>query len=371
MVALYNYILLAMLLCYWTVSITNNKAKYKRIYIFVFAAILIFFTACRYEYGYSDYRAYINSFYRVSERTLQDIFNNREVGYQLLQKSISLFSDNPQIFFMIAGATIIVAHCFFFKRYSHNIILSLVLFYCLGIYFSAHNATRQYLAIAICLFAYHYAIQGKKWRFLFIVLLASTFHMSALVVVILYPLCNIRIVPKILLIYLGALPIVYLGYPFVIELIQRFAYSGYTGDTYGMVASSRLHLIIPGISVVLIILLTQLRQSHAIHLSASHEPQVNKYVDIYQRAENVCFHMVLLDCVLTVIQVFYALNFGRISWYFGVGICIFYPSLIAHFSRNQRKILTAIVLVAASAYFLVLNNFGKLTPTPYDFFWNH
>ena len=372
MVVLYNFIALALLLGSFCAAVARNKKKTIIMYLVVFAVILIFISSCRYEYGNSDYRNYSVAFYRISERSFAEMLNYKEIGYQLLQKFLSLVFENAQIFFMVTSVVIIVAHFLFFYKYSNNAVLSVMLFYFLGIYFSSHNATRQYLAIGICLFAYHYAIQKKFWRFMLIVFIASTFHQSALIAVIIYPLCRVKVTPIILSIYLGLLPIVYFGYPIIVRFLQLFSYNYYTEDAYGMVASSRLHLIIPAVSLIIIIFLTVSKQKvYDSHKTTVCETPKEKHTNVQQRLYNVCLHMVLIDCVLSVIQVFHALNFGRISWYFGVGICIFYPMLIGSFVKSERKILTVVVVVAAFAYFFVFNYYGKLTPTPYDFFWNH
>lgn len=360
-----------LIIAYGAQSYLGGK-KVRKFYSFFQVMTLIIISSFRYHPPGSDYHAYIYGFFRIAQHSLQDALSSREPGYQLLMKGISQLTNNPQIFFIISGCIIVYSFYIFFIRYSKNNKLSMILFYMLGLYFYSHNVTRQFLAISICLWAYHFAVQKKLISFLMTVLLASTFHLSAWIALILYPICYIQVSSLILIMYALSVPSILYGYEWLVKLIQLLAYEQYRGNFYGLEPSSLLNLALPLVSVTFVIMAVLIKQRYKIkndRIKQTRTISINQMIN--NRSTNLMYHLVLLETIFTVLQVQRALIFERIGLYFSVGICLLFPYIISLIAKPQRKIMTGIVLVGGVFFFLLSNYLGRLSPTPYDFYWNH
>ena len=78
-------------------------------------------------------------------------------------------------------------------HYSENIALSCFLFFVSGSFFGTMNTTRMWMAIATLLFSIRFIQERKPIQFIAIVLLATLFHYTALIFIILYPLSTKKI----------------------------------------------------------------------------------------------------------------------------------------------------------------------------------
>lgn len=107
-----------------------------------------------------------------------------EMGFQWLIALIGYFTDDPHVFLIILSSLLYGVLAYIIFKYSDNYLISIALsfFLCYG---SFCNIMRQSLAMVICFIAYLRLKKGNTIRFVILVLFASMFHTSALVVLLL------------------------------------------------------------------------------------------------------------------------------------------------------------------------------------------
>lgn len=107
-----------------------------------------------------------------------------EMGFQWLIALIGRFTDDPHVFLIILSSLLYGVLAYIIFKYSDNYLISIALsfFLCYG---SFCNIMRQSLAMVICFIAYLCLKKGKTIWFVILVLFASTFHTSALIVLLL------------------------------------------------------------------------------------------------------------------------------------------------------------------------------------------
>lgn len=123
------------------------------------------------------------------------MYTSMEVGYCLLMKICSLFSES-YYFFQIVEA--IIMSCLiarFIKNNTQNYWQAYVIYIGLGLYLTAFNITRQMLAAAIAINAGQEIKNKNILRSLVILFLATTVHSAALVFAIAYIIYSIRRYP--------------------------------------------------------------------------------------------------------------------------------------------------------------------------------
>ena len=154
-----------------------------------FTAILlvlpyILWAGCR--TNFIDTSAYIYSF-RKMPSTLSAIpgylaSNDKDQGFSVLSilcKSIGI--TQYQDFFLLIAVFQMLCIVSTFRKYSENFWISFFLFVASTDYLSwMHNGIRQFIAVSMIFAAFPLQVKGKYWRFALVVLLASTIHGSAL-----------------------------------------------------------------------------------------------------------------------------------------------------------------------------------------------
>lgn len=122
----------------------------------------------------TDWESYYDSFYYFSE-AYEGYY---EPGYLALLSFIRGFTSNYTLFLtVLTFLSISIKVSFFFKYHKEFFFTLLFLFYCY--YFGDIFAVRQNLAVSLTLFSTVFIIKRKPICFVLAVLLASSFHTSA------------------------------------------------------------------------------------------------------------------------------------------------------------------------------------------------
>ena len=165
-----------------------NNHKY---YILICGALIMALSALRTPYtGTTD-----NYFYTVRYTMLQSYksfqvyydqmlsdydFMSSEAGYYYTMWLLGKVFPSGQTSIIVSSILITFATCFFIRRNSADVPLSLTIYICLGLFTFNMNAMRQAMAMSICLFAYEFAKERKLLPFILTVLLAMLYHKTAM-----------------------------------------------------------------------------------------------------------------------------------------------------------------------------------------------
>lgn len=159
----------------------NYTWKTKNVFVWCIAALLIFFAGFRYQVG-SDWYAY----YSLKHEDFREVLTTTflEPGwYSLGYISTSLYNEQGVAMFFAAMVTIFL-YIRTISKYSHSFLLSILLYFFL-VWHGCFNGVRQYLAAAILFSGHRYLFEQKFYKWILVVLLASMFHTTA---IIMFPL---------------------------------------------------------------------------------------------------------------------------------------------------------------------------------------
>lgn len=185
-------------------------------------------SAFRFDVGY-DYSYIYRPLY---EPILQNPFIAsselvHEPGFVLLERLIALASSDYHMLFIVTSYLIVGLFMLYYYLYSPGPAVSVFLFLSLGQFYCSMNFIRQTLAGVICLFALPFLQRRKFWRYCAIVLVASLFHTSALIMLVFYFVNLIPVNGNVLLVYVPVAIIFYLSSSGMIELVTQFVYGHY------------------------------------------------------------------------------------------------------------------------------------------------
>lgn len=282
-----------------------------------------------------------------------------EVGYKYYCKFLSLFGSSKQIITIANSFMLIIPLVSLIKKESINPWLSIYLFFTLGFFQTSLNLTPSAIASLIAMNGFRYIYEKKFGRYLLYILLASIFHYSAFIFIVLYFIKDFKITKKRFWIILGIFLVwTVLFYDITVQFLTVIV-----PEKYLMYLQSKV--LVEQILVYLV-------QFIAI-LLCMHWRKKDKNFYSEHNFEIILF---LIESILY----FFALKskgFSRIAFLFSPYLIISIPNMIygkKQELKKQRKGFNfgykelLIVLYGLAAYLArsAVNNIG--TTVPYKFF---
>jgi hypothetical protein len=295
----------------------------------------------RYQVG-TDFLSYKVYFDRISDLSYAD--RGVEVGYYILNKIAYLINTNSTTIFLMTSFITLLLIFRTIHKYSSRIELSLFLFISMYFYFSSFNIVRQYLAVAIVFYSIKYLLNQEFKKYLCCILLATTFHTTAIFVLVFYKFFrkNFTIVH-----YLIGMILSFCLLPLILPMINLVGsiynkYEGYsTSFNYG---SSSLGLLLIGSIFLFAILhkdkLVELNKNNLIYINAT-----------------------FLALILQILGTDYVL-ISRIGTYFYIFTILLIPDFLLLFNKYIRVTIYIGLLLIFFFYFDIqlIRGVGEILP---------
>ncbi len=326
---------------------TVTDKKQKRLLLWICGAVLLVLMGLRhYEVGSVDTANYRNAMMRAIDAPTFTAFydpDSMEAGFQVFLFVLSRICHNPQWLLVITSAFYVFSVCWFIDRNSAYAGLSLTAYITLGLMQFHMQGMRQSIAMCICLFAYEQAKKRHMGRFVLLVLLAVTFHRTALVFLPVYFLARMKFHARnTALMAAVAAALMFLSAP-AVALANRLL-----GRNYDMPASPGGY-VATAIYAILIVLAALYYRKNG------------------RGAPAPLFYILIIGASFYVMRYLGTVVAERVSYYFSFAQIIFLPYVYKMTVRHQQMLmylLIVVLTVALFAYRLSGSNF-----LPYRFFW--
>lgn len=349
----------------------ENKVK-KGFYIKLMFGLFIVLSAFRSIRVGNDTPEYIRLFNEIA--VTGDISKSRyEMGYLYLNKFLSLISSHSQVIIIATSVIIMLGFARFIYKYSNNVWLSVYLFFTMGYFGMSMNTIRLNIAIVIILFSYDFLTEKKLFQFVSIVLLASLFHITALIFLLAWPITKLKVnFNTISFLVVGSLAL-FFAFPIFLQVaLSLFPnYQYYLGSSYldgSTKIASVMNFLVDG-SIVLL----------GISSGYFKKPEEeNTQSDLFKSNGNEINYgnemlpLLLASLVITFISFKFSL-LDRAGDYFAVFTLVYLPNSINYIhDRYLRLWITYSVVVLFFAYattiLIVRPEWNVIYP--YSFFWN-
>lgn len=174
-----------------TKTLKTNYKKYNKVFIIIATLSLIIVSGFRYKSG-TDFHTYTELFeITANSKGPIDLKESTDVGFTIFCKILSSVSKDPQIMFLGASIITNILIVCILAKYSKRFELSMWLYITTFTYYSTFNGLRQWMAAAIIFTGTKYLIKERNFKKYFIIILfASLFHASALVMIPIYFVVN-------------------------------------------------------------------------------------------------------------------------------------------------------------------------------------
>lgn len=204
------------------VSIIPNK-------LLAFGTIVSFILVSGLRNNIGDTPFYMHS-YKINDFTWELIQSQDDIGFGVLQMILQRYSEDPQILIFTTAVITNVLIIIGLYKYSRLFELSIYVYITGGLFLVTMNGIRQCLATAIIFTATKYLIEGNWFKYILVVVLASFFHQSALILIPIYFLVRYRAWTKATLILLLFSAIIVLGF----DQFSSLLFSAIEDSQYGV-----------------------------------------------------------------------------------------------------------------------------------------
>jgi len=335
------------------VSQTNRiSLRQKRnIYLFTAGGSLLFLMGLRDITVGTDLISYYNEFLNP-EQFFQ--FRTSERGYSYFNLIFSKLGIGFQLYLFVIASLIVTVISVLYKKFSKNIILSFYLFVTLGLFAMTMSGIRQSLAVTISIIAFMFLMKNKTLLFIFFVILASFFHNSAIIFLLVYFVKNFNMTKsKAILLYFASLAsyfVLPIFMPLVINIIPERYLLRY------------LHLdvnINPLVIVVYILI------PFAVLIIWKPAIKPNSSDSLISKLLLLSFFSVIIYFFATEIALF-----ERLIYYFMVFTTVLIPNVIMDIKDKSLKIVSIVACILLPLImFLITTQGGSLGIDNYRFFW--
>ena len=205
------YYILFVIIAFAILARISKKRSNNRLY-WIAVSILIVFSALRDGFLYPDIQNYFDYFRTgYTDFDFQEQFN---VGYGFLNKVCKFFSSSFQFLLIVISIIIISFYAKAIKEYSPLIWLSLILYVLIN-YYPSFFLLRQYMAMGVFLYSLRYVIGRKPVHYGICMLIALSFHTTAIVAIPIYFLYGIKNSKlNMLLVLLGSITVIAVFFSF-------------------------------------------------------------------------------------------------------------------------------------------------------------
>jgi len=175
-------------------DIKTDKEKKTFLILTAVAVVIVYGSRNALIYYGTDLNNYYRIFLSALNLNWSEFLNRQtgEIGYLILNKAIASVIPVPQFFVYFAGALITGLLFRFIYKNVKDVFMGVLVFLSLGTFGFFLTAFRQSIAIGICLWSFEYIKDKKKFKFLITILLAMTFHQTAVIFAPFYFLGNRR-----------------------------------------------------------------------------------------------------------------------------------------------------------------------------------
>lgn len=318
---------------YFTVPVTTGTTLIKPNQFLILIAVLSLVLVSGLRNNIGDTYFYMHA-YKVAEFNWEYIQNNKDMGFNIFQMILKGYTNDPQAMVFITALITNLLIVLTLYKYSRLIEISLYVYITSGMYLVSMNGIRQYLAAAIVFAATKYIFDGNWKMYALIVLFASTFHQSALVLIPVYFLIRRRAWSGVTFLLLFLAVLIVIGFNQFTEVlfkaIEDTQYSQYKEFHEG--------------------------GANILRVAVDSTPLILAYIgkdrlrEIFPECD-VIVNMALLGTVFMFISTQNWI-FARFSIYFGLYQLILIAWVIKLFTKKDRKLIYYSILLCYFIYFV-------------------
>jgi len=321
----------------------------RKVYCVIVGNVYFGIAALRYRTVGSDTDIYVRAFERLSEAPVLQAatYYEKDPFFWICLSVIGKITQNYTWLFIVVAALFCGAITYYIYKYSTDLCLSFIILLSLNLYQFSLTGMRQTIAMAFIILALIFLREDKIVKSIIFIVIASLFHSSALVILIIVLLRKIKIPIKMLwcLPFCGILVFVF-NTPIALKLIKLVEERGYEVEELGN-----------GVTMAFVIFCLFVL---CICFAQSYKKVDEKYMQNYWLA----FGAVFFEMLVPTQSIFF-----RIAFYFLLVFVTLLPNVVnSIINVKYRGVIRLGLYVLLSVQYLVFT-IGSCNIIPYYTFW--
>ncbi|MCE7792512.1 EpsG family protein [Salipaludibacillus sp. CUR1] len=314
-------------------SVTSEAPYMKPGYFFMFVSLASLVVVSGMRNNIGDTYVYRNIF-ESNEFTWEYVQSQKDMGFGVLQMILKMFTDNAQVLIFTAALITNVLIVLVLYKYTKLFELSLFVFIASGMYLVSMNGIRQYLAAAIIFASTKFILEGSFVKYALVVLLASTFHQSALVLLPIYFIVRREAWTKTTFLILFSAILIVLGYNQFSELLfSTLGEDGYGGYSDFDEGGANIIRVAVGSAPLILAFLGR-----------------DKFRELFPKCDYIV-NLALLGVIFMIVATQNWL-FARLSIYFDLYNLILISWVVHLFAVKDRKLIYYAIVVCYFFFFI-------------------
>ena len=325
----------------------NDKKKRDDIFVVAACVFTVMLQGLRKDTVGIDLQMYIPAYDYIGLLPWLSPVYNFEVGYRVFCKVLYILGVSKQLFLGIVAAICQGSVFWFIRRYSKFPAISIVIYLTFGLFTFSFSGLRQMMALSIALFSYNFVEKKEPIRFCLVVAIASLFHASVLVFLIVYPLYYWKFPPNtVLFVFPAFLMEILLGDRLVAIMVSLYQQKDYQAENTGAYEAFLMYALVWFAAEIFM---------------------------LYTSRYNAFRNYLLIGAFVQGLGLYHS-SVARIGYYFMFFICLVLPQTISDICKDDWKsrfCITAVLIACCFVFFNMNTGNGYLNVSPYIPFWEN
>lgn len=312
-------------------SVGPTNIKTNKHFIIISTIILITVSGLRNNIG--DTPVYIEV-YKYIQFQWSTILSEKDFGFAVFQKLLQYISKEPQLLIFVTAFITNGIIVYTFYKYARLIDIALYVYVASGMYLVTMNGVRQYLAASFIFLATKYIFDGQFKKFLVIVIISSTIHQSALILIPIYFVIRRKAWTKMTLFMLSLTIIITISYSFFSEFFFQAIEETQYGE-YAQFSEGGANIMRSFVSIIPLFIAYIGRE---------------KLNEIFPKSD----YIVNLSIISLIFMIIAIQNwiFARFTIYFGIYEIILLSWIVKLFKEKDQKFIYFGILICYFIYFI-------------------
>lgn len=227
MIIYFLFFLICIILAFLSTKVKSKYSKTLKLIIFL---ALFLFSGLRYDVGFDYSYTYVPGYYFINS----NVTTHFEPAYILLNKFVYMVFNNIDFVFLICSFITIYLLIKSIEEESDDYFISIIMIFCSRFYLYSFGQIRQYIAIAIFIYSIKYIIKKDIKKYFLLILLAMTFHKTAVIYFPVYFLNKIKLSRSMYVLCILVSPLFKPFFNFIYQFLGTRYYQSYIDLNYGV-----------------------------------------------------------------------------------------------------------------------------------------
>ena len=280
-----------------------------------------------------SFRGYIQS--RLAETSIL----TSEIGFYTFAWVVAKIFYYPQYLILFSAAITTVCVLRFIRLYSKDCEISVTMYICLGLLTFNMNGMRQALAMSICLIAYDFIVKKKPISFVLTILVAMTFHKTAIIFLPFYLIAYVKYNFWHVSIFMGIIALFYSLSNVLVKVFDDAMDKSYAASE----SAEGGGVVVVAIYICILLLAVMYRKS------------------LDSDTARKCFFMTITGFILYCARYFSNAIYERMSYYFFYYSILLLPAVISKAPEQERKFVKFGIIFLSIVLFVYRVNGGAFS----------